>query len=230
MLPPIAGSFLLHPEEGFTEVKNKKSRRFDLAGQSSPRELDWTNAEGFHRGHPDGLLFEFSYTDFLEQFRNSRKRQGLDDLVPYQMRHSGVSMDLHSKFRSLLQEARKAATSVSGTLRETRKTASHCQSVLPAPHCISQICTRPLRELHLESHQDRSLAPVRMKGQYSVHLFSGGNGMGRGVGLVPGEPGRHPSLPATCFRKWQLETFCVSSSLHHLFFELEHRHTAQFFE
>ena len=36
-------------------------------------------------GHLDGHLFEFNYTDFLEQFRISRNRLGLDDLVPYQM-------------------------------------------------------------------------------------------------------------------------------------------------
>ena len=36
-------------------------------------------------GHPHGHLFEFNYTDFLEQFRIGRKLL-LDDLVPNQMR------------------------------------------------------------------------------------------------------------------------------------------------
>ena len=44
-------------------------------------------------GDPDGHLFDFNCTDFLDQFRISRKRLGLDDWVPYQMRHTEVSID-----------------------------------------------------------------------------------------------------------------------------------------
>ena len=66
-------------------------------------------------GHLDGHLFEFNYTDFLEQFRISRNRLGLDDLVPYQMRHSGVEQQIPKPPGG--SETRKvAATSVHGTM------------------------------------------------------------------------------------------------------------------
>ena len=101
MLPPVAGvsefwSLLLHLEEGVTEVEN-------AILLDSPFLV---SSIGPMLGHPDGHLFEFNYTDFLEQFRVSRKRLGLDDLVPYLMRHSGVSIELNSKCRSQ-QEAQK---------------------------------------------------------------------------------------------------------------------------
>ena len=63
-------------------------------------------------GHPDEPFFEFNCPDFLEQFRIGRKRLGLDDLVPCQMRSLGVSIDV-------------TATTVHVTLRKTRVTASH---------------------------------------------------------------------------------------------------------
>ena len=117
-------------------------------------------------------------------------------------------------------ETRKvAATSVHGPLRKTHKTTSHSQSVLPAPHCFSQSCTRPLCGRHLESRQDRSLLHFRMKGQYAVQLFSGGNGFGTcmsahgcrpmgfaarslAVGQVLGEPRSTPVAACdVCFKK-----------------------------
>ena len=94
-----------------------------------------------------------------------------------------------------------AATSVHGTLRATRKTSSHCQSVLPAPHCITQSCTRPLRGRHPESRQDRSLPPVRMKGQFAIQLFSGGDDMGRACRLM--------GCAARC---WELDR-CLASQV-----------------
>ena len=122
-------------------------------------------------------LFEFNCSDFLEQFRISRKRLGLDDLVLYQMRHSGVSVDLNTKFLSV------AATSVHGTLRETREFKPMPVDT-SAPHCNSPNCVRPLRGRHVESRQERSLLPVRMKGQYALQVFVGGHGMGRARGLL----------------------------------------------
>ena len=161
--------------------------------------------------HPHGHLFDFSFTDFLEQFRISLRRFGLDDLVPYQMRHSGVSIDLNSKIRSH-QEAQKH-----GRWRQHLSMAryeKHARQQVtaswypPAPHWSSESCSRPLRGRHLESCQDRSLPAVRLKSRYAVQLFSGEKGWActsthrgccplLGFRQVPDEPGRHPSLPAT---------------------------------
>ena len=91
----------MHPKKGLQ--RSKTGTHDDFVLQDSPHLMSWIGAvlKTLTKGHPHGHLFEFNCTNFLEQFRISRQRLGLDDLVPYQMRHPWVSIDMNSKFRSL---------------------------------------------------------------------------------------------------------------------------------
>ena len=92
VLPPFAGvsefwSLLLHLEEGLQRSKNRNSRRFDLAGQSLPREPDWTGAEVSHkRTLGRALFFSTSITQTYWNSSSASFGNDLDDLVPYQKR------------------------------------------------------------------------------------------------------------------------------------------------
>ena len=150
MLPPVAG------------VADYRGQKQDLTTirscWSSPYLVSWIGPllKVFTE------LFEFNCIDFLEQFRIGRKRLDLDNLVPYQMRHSGVSIDLNTKFRSL-QKAQKRGRwrqHLSVARYEKHARLQDTASRHSAPHCISLSCTRPpLRGRHLESRQERSMPP-----------------------------------------------------------------------
>ena len=199
------------PRGGIAEVK--KGTHDDSILLDSPYLVSWIGhmLKVLTEAHPHGHLFDLSFTDFLEQLRISRRRLGLDDVVPHQMRHSGVSIELNSKLRSH-QEAQKR-----GRWRQHLSMAryeKHARLEVtaswypPAPRWSSESCSRPLRGRHLESCQDRSLPAIRLKSRYAVQLFSCEKGWAcmsahrcccplLGFGQVPGEPGRHPTLAAT---------------------------------
>ena len=52
---------------------------------------------------PGACLWPFSWRHFLKEFRRSALRLGVKALVPYQMRHSGASIDRASETRSLTE-------------------------------------------------------------------------------------------------------------------------------
>ena len=86
-----------------------------------------------------------------------------------------MSLVLNNKFRSFQEDRKRGRWRKHLSMGRCDKharlqaTASRCSPRLI--HCISQSCTRPLRGRHLESRQNRSLLPVRMKGRYAVQLF-----------------------------------------------------------
>ena len=162
-------------------------------------------------GHQDGHLFEFNCTDFLEQVSISRERSRPDNLVPCQMRHWGVSIDVN-KISEASRWLRKAEGG--GNIfpwRVTRNTQD-CQKL----HATTSWTPSAIAPRSISAHRSDGGS---VRGPLVFWLERYGTCMSThgfcspflGVGQVPGKPGRHPSLPAdVCFKWWQLGTFCVS--------------------
>ena len=52
---------------------------------------------------PSGLIWNFSYPEYLAVFKRACRAWGLEGVVPYQMRHSGPSIDRANKTCSLME-------------------------------------------------------------------------------------------------------------------------------
>ena len=166
-------------------------------------------------------------TDFLEQLRISRKRLGLDDLVPYQTRHSGVSIDLNNKFRSL-QEAHKRRRWRQHPWRTTKSTRDYKPLPVGTPRASlhfselhattswtpSGIAPRSMSALRLDEGPTRG--PAVLSWEWNGTCMSAGGFLQPVLGSWTGA-WRARSTPVAacdgCFKRWHLETFCVSSSL-----------------
>ena len=54
-------------------------------------------------GPPFERIFEYRYKDFTKEFRRATRALGLKDIVPYQCRHSGPSLDKAGQHRTMLE-------------------------------------------------------------------------------------------------------------------------------
>ena len=54
-------------------------------------------------GRPSDKIFEYRYEDFTKEFRRATRTLGLKDIVPYQCRHSGASLDKAGQHRTMLE-------------------------------------------------------------------------------------------------------------------------------
>ena len=188
LLEPLAT-----PGRGIAEVKSRNSRRLDLAGQSLLRDLAWARAEGSHRGAPRWA-----------PSRNSLPR--LSGTVPRLSETAGrfgavstetlrVSIDLNNKFRSL-QEAQKRGRKHLSMARSENNVRLQATASRYSPRLIAFLkvaCDHFVDAIWNRAKIDR------MKGQYAVKLFSGGNGVGRACRLM--------GLEA---RSWEMDRFLAS--------------------
>ena len=179
---PVAGvsefwSFLLHFEE--EPQRSNTGTHDDSILLDSPYlvELDWTGAEGPHRGTPVRSPLQVQLLRLSGTVSAiSRKRLGRcwcrircvdppEQQIPKPPRSS--------------ETWKVAATSVHGMLRKHARLQASASRYSPRLIAFLTVCTRPLLGRHLELRQDRPLPPIRMKGPFVVQLFSGGNGVGR---------------------------------------------------
>ena len=147
----------------------------DIAEQSLPCVLDWAGAEGSHRRTPG------------REVPHQSERPGAGRFGPVS---NETLRSVHQPEQQIPKltggsETRKvAATSVYGTLQKTPETSSHCQSVLPAHHCISQKLQATTSWTPPRISPRFISASVRTKGWYAVQLSSGGTAMGRARRLM----------------------------------------------
>ena len=179
-------SLLQHPEEG---LQKSKTGTHD---ESFPREQDWAGAESSHRRTPGRAPFRIQKTSWSSSASV--------------MRHSGVSVDLNSKFRTLqeahqrgrwqqhLSMARYEKHMPVGTLRgslhfsELHATTSWTSSGI-APRLISAT--------HSFEGPVRGTAVVWWEWHGTCMSAHGFCSPFLILGQEPNEQGRHPSLPAT---------------------------------
>ena len=105
LLPPAPGSspvwaLLLHPSE-FGEVG--KTGESDDTILLDSRHLQWMAAiwEALHDQAAENLIFGFGYASYFREFKKVVTALGVPEAVPYQARHSGPSIDLALRWRTL---------------------------------------------------------------------------------------------------------------------------------
>ena len=74
------------------------------ANDSVDMKCEWTPwmpqvMEALAMGDPDERIFPFEYGTFAKAFKVALRRLGLPDIVPYQARHSGPSIDAAKNLR-----------------------------------------------------------------------------------------------------------------------------------
>ena len=105
LLPPALGispvwALLLHPSE-FGEVG--KTGESDDTILLDSRHLQWMAVlwEILHDQPSDTLVFGFGYASYFKEFKKVATALGVPEAVPYQARHSGPSIDLALRRRTL---------------------------------------------------------------------------------------------------------------------------------
>ena len=98
-------SLLLFPEERQDRSKTGAKDDSLLLDTSWCRWLPLA-MQALKQGPPEESLFSFNYHDYVVMFKQVRDRLQIKDLVPYQARHSGPSIDRARNLRSLDEVAR----------------------------------------------------------------------------------------------------------------------------
>ena len=95
-------SLVLNPAEG---LRPSKTGAVDESMLLDSPWLQWLGPALtiLNEGDPTQPLFNFSYPQFLHHFRKARQELRLKDVVPYQARHSGPSIDRARGLRSQVE-------------------------------------------------------------------------------------------------------------------------------
>ena len=110
LLPPQRGpvrfwTLVAHEEQ---DGKRSKTGNFDVAVIVDQPWAQFLTPvlEVMETGKPDEPVWEFNYQDYSDVFKKVVKALGCPKVVPYQVRHSGASIDRAESFRSQ-EEVRK---------------------------------------------------------------------------------------------------------------------------
>jgi len=108
LIPPCRGvsetwSLLVNPAE--TGITSKTGTVDDSISLDSEYMTAWCEAifMALRRDGSTEPLWSFDWPSFLVEFRACRRRFGVPELVPYQLRHSGASIDRSKRWRSLAE-------------------------------------------------------------------------------------------------------------------------------
>ena len=98
---------LLHPvQRGVPSKTQSYDDTIDLRKQTYP----WITkvAAVLAPGRPSERIFEYRYEDFTKKFRKATRALGLKDIVPYQCRHAGASLEKAGQHRTVLEIKKNA--------------------------------------------------------------------------------------------------------------------------
>ncbi|CAK0810365.1 unnamed protein product, partial [Prorocentrum cordatum] len=166
-------SLLLHPSEG--EKRSKTGDADDSLIIDSAYMLPWVH--DFLQALKDkgGRLWSFDYLTFLAEFKTVAKMLGMPHLVPYQMRHSGPSIDRLKPDRSQEECQKRGRWKSWKSLVRYEKSArlGSFWNELPADiQAHMRLCEDQLVEFLWSPERD---------GTYMADLFSGSGKVARAV-------------------------------------------------
>ena len=128
LIPPSPGvlthwSILLFPQE---RVPSSKTLAKDESLVMDPVFMPWWDRvlPTLAKGNPESRVFAFSYEHYIPVFKAAAAEIGLPDLVPYQARHSGASIDAANRHRSLAEIQRRGRWK---TLASVQRYEKHAQ-------------------------------------------------------------------------------------------------------
>jgi len=108
LVRPSAGitsswSLLLSPED---LPERSKTGDFDVSiALDSPFLRAWSDPvfNQLKKSHPEDPLWDFDYNEYSRAFKKVTEHLGIDNLTPYQTRHSGPSIDRAKGYRTQLE-------------------------------------------------------------------------------------------------------------------------------
>ena len=128
LIPPAPGvltswSILVFPQE--RSASSKTLTKHDSLIVDSPLMKWWEQVMPvLAAGDPEEKVWPFSYGDFVPVFKEVAAEIGLPSLVPYQARHSGASIDIAGRHRSLAEVQRRGRWK---TLASVQRYERHAQ-------------------------------------------------------------------------------------------------------
>ena len=142
-------SVLIAPEE---EKVPTKTQNFNDSVLMDSALLDWMGPfyEKIHASDSTELVWDFTYSQYVVAFRRAVAELRLKDVVPYQMRHSGPSIDLANGARTMEEAQTRGRWAVSSTMAryERRSRLSKEWSVLTqAQRSLFTDCAEALEDI-----------------------------------------------------------------------------------
>jgi len=83
----------------------------------------WLELSQRPRGHQSESVWPFVYPQFVKELKESLRRLGVPNLVPYQARHSGASHDRLHELRSAQEQLKRGRWKSQNSLNRYEKAA-----------------------------------------------------------------------------------------------------------
>jgi integrase len=127
LIPPSPGvlkhwSILLFPQE---RVPSSKTLAKDESLVMDSSYMAWWDRvlPLLKQGKAESRVFAFSYEHYIPVFKQAAAEIGLPDLVPYQARHSGASVDAANHYRTIAEIQRRGRWKTSASVQRYEKHA-----------------------------------------------------------------------------------------------------------
>ena len=183
LVPPVRlaaeWTLLLSPEH---LERPGKTGEYDLsvALDSSCLKPWWkTVFELLRKQRASTPLWDFNYGDFVTEFHKACKALSLD-LSPYQMRHSGPSIDRANNWRTALEVQKRGGWKSARSIQEVSPPRSRLPRATPQTSTSLPMVRRPSRGCHPQKARSVGASLTKHHGCYFLDLFSGKGGVRRG--------------------------------------------------
>ena len=151
LVPPVAGvtqcwSLLLYPEE---RLARSKVGAFDDSIMMDSTYTPWLPdiLKEMAVGPPLECPWPFDYTSFSKEFKVSASRIGMNNLVPYQLRHSGASIDSARRLRSLAEIKKRGRWSSDQSVKRYERGAKLGANMMELSRALRDMCDKCERQL-----------------------------------------------------------------------------------
>ena len=103
-------------------------------------ELQWLNPcwSVLRQGLPDASVWNFTYPEYVAEFRRAATEAGLPKAGPYQLRHSGASWDRLNKRRTQEEVQKRGQWKTMKSLVRYEKHGRITQNFLQLPEAVQR--------------------------------------------------------------------------------------------
>ena len=93
-------------------------------------------------GDPSARAFDFNYPAFVDAFRKAKDELGIANLVPYQARQSGPSIEVAKGVRSLMEVAKRGRWKSMKSVQRYEKAGKLAAAWRALPAATQAVCER----------------------------------------------------------------------------------------
>ena len=161
----------LEPRGFAGKKQNRRLRRLDCLGFSLPPGLERPSVQPAEKSHPEDPLWDFDYNEYSRAFKKVTEHLGIDNLTPYQTRHSGPSIDRAKGYRTQLEVMKRGQWKSQSSVARYEKAARLAATFNSLPMELqshARLCEEELGGIMLGPENQSRLEEVR-----SERLFHG---------------------------------------------------------